>query len=82
MPWPPDSNKLLQVNRGRRLEQDAFCVLFRLGEGEFHARGKSLVVGKMMIRWEEIFNSLRIDRMNIRQAERDGRRSTVVMRLY
>jgi len=57
-------------------------VLFRLGEGEFHARGKSLVVGKMMIRWEEIFNSLRIDRMNIRQAERDGRRSTVVMRLY
>ncbi len=57
-------------------------MLFRLGEGEFHARGKSLVVGKMMIRWEEIFNSLRIDRMNIRQAERDGRRSTVVMRLY
>ena len=57
-------------------------MLFRLGEGEFHARGKSFVVGKMMIRWEEIFNSLRIDRMNIRQAERDGRRSTVVMRLY
>ena len=57
-------------------------MLFRLGEGEFHVRRKSLVVSKMMVGWKETDNSLRIDPVNMRQAIRDSRRGPVVMRLY
>jgi len=57
-------------------------VLFRLGKGEFHVRRKSLVVSKMMIRWKETCNSLRIDPVNMGQAVCDSRRSSVVIRLY
>jgi len=56
-------------------------VLFRLGEREFHVRRKSLVVSKMMVGWKETYHSLRIDPVNMRQAVRDRRGSSVVMRL-
>jgi hypothetical protein len=57
-------------------------VLFRLGEGEFHMRRKSLVVSKMVVGWKETYDSLRIDPVNMGQAVRDRRRSPVVARLY
>jgi len=56
-------------------------VLFRLGEGEFHVRCKSLVVSEMMIRGEETYDSFGINLVKMRQAVRDSRRSAVVMRL-
>lgn len=56
-------------------------MLFGLGEGELHVRRKSLVVGKMMIRWKKTYDGLRIDPMKMSQAVRYSRRSPVVMRL-